>query len=34
MAVGWEEIVPRIVTDAGILPVGFVLPQKNTVEIK
>ena len=34
MAVGWEEIVPRIVTDAGILPVGFVLPQKNRVEAK
>jgi len=31
MAVGWEEIVPRIVTEAGILPVGFVSPQKNTV---
>jgi len=23
MAVGWEEIVPRIVTEAGILPKGF-----------
>jgi methylenetetrahydrofolate reductase (NADPH) len=34
MAVGWEEIVPRIVTDAGILPVGFVPPLKNTVEMK
>jgi methylenetetrahydrofolate reductase (NADPH) len=27
MAVGWEEIVPRIVTEAGMLPVGFVAPQ-------
>jgi methylenetetrahydrofolate reductase (NADPH) len=26
MAVGWEEIVPRIVTEAGILPVNFVSP--------
>jgi methylenetetrahydrofolate reductase (NADPH) len=26
MAVGWEEIVPRIVTEAGILPPGFVAP--------
>ena len=26
MAVGWEEIVPRIVTEAGILPRGFVAP--------
>ena len=24
MAVGWEEIVPRIVTEAGVLPRGFV----------
>ncbi|HTP00093.1 MAG TPA: methylenetetrahydrofolate reductase C-terminal domain-containing protein [Anaerolineales bacterium] len=34
MAVGWEEIVPRIVTDAGILPVGFSAPIKNTVDMK
>ena len=27
MAVGWEEIVPRIVTEAGLLPEGFVAPQ-------
>ncbi len=26
MAVGWEEIVPRIVTEAGILPKDFVAP--------
>ena len=26
MAVGWEAIVPRIVTEAGLLPVGFVPP--------
>jgi methylenetetrahydrofolate reductase (NADPH) len=33
MAVGWEEIVPRIVTEAGLLPEGFVppaLPEKKT----
>ncbi len=28
MAVGWEEIVPRIVTEAGLLPPGFVAPEK------
>jgi methylenetetrahydrofolate reductase (NADPH) len=27
MAVGWEEIVPRIVTEADILPKGFAVPQ-------
>jgi methylenetetrahydrofolate reductase (NADPH) len=27
MAVGWEEIVPRIVTEAGVLPKGFVAAQ-------
>jgi methylenetetrahydrofolate reductase (NADPH) len=27
MAVGWEEIVPRIVTEAGLLPHGFVEPE-------
>jgi len=26
MAVGWEEIVPRIVTEAGLLPPDFVPP--------
>ena len=26
MAVGWEEIVPRIITDADVLPKGFVAP--------
>ncbi len=26
MAVGWEEIVPRIVTEAGLLPPGFNAP--------
>jgi methylenetetrahydrofolate reductase (NADPH) len=34
MAVGWEEIVPRIVTEAAILPEGLVSPQKNIVEGK
>jgi methylenetetrahydrofolate reductase (NADPH) len=27
MPVGWEDIVPRIVTESGLLPEGFVLPQ-------
>jgi methylenetetrahydrofolate reductase (NADPH) len=27
MAVGWEDIVPRIVTDAGLLPPDFVTPE-------
>jgi 5,10-methylenetetrahydrofolate reductase len=26
MPVGWEDIIPRIVTDAGLLPKGFVKP--------
>jgi len=26
MPVGWEDIVPRIVTEAGLLPKGFVPP--------
>lgn len=29
MAVGWEEIVPRIVTDGGVLPKDFVQPASN-----
>jgi len=29
MGVGWEEIVPRIVTEAGLLPAGFVLPDPS-----
>jgi len=28
MAVGWEEIVPRLVTEANLLPAGFVQPEK------
>jgi methylenetetrahydrofolate reductase (NADPH) len=28
MPVGWEDIVPRIVTEAGLLPSGFVAPAK------
>jgi methylenetetrahydrofolate reductase (NADPH) len=28
MAVGWEEIVPRIVTEAGLLPPDFVAPEE------
>ena len=29
MAVGWEEIVPRIVTDGGLLPKEFVQPESK-----
>jgi hypothetical protein len=32
MAVGWEEIVPRIVTEAGLLPEGFVPPAPAQTE--
>jgi 5,10-methylenetetrahydrofolate reductase len=28
MAVGWEEIVPRIITEAGLLPKDFIPPPK------
>ncbi|MBN1429527.1 MAG: methylenetetrahydrofolate reductase C-terminal domain-containing protein [Anaerolineae bacterium] len=31
MAVGWEEIVPRIVTEAGLLPPGFKVPEEASV---
>ena len=34
MAVGWEEIVPRIVTEAGLLPKDFALPQTAAVSVK
>ena len=27
MPVMWEEIIPRIITEAGLLPEGFVAPQ-------
>jgi len=29
MAVGWEEIVPRIVTEGGVLPQGFAMPGRE-----
>ncbi|HVO71960.1 MAG TPA: hypothetical protein VMT24_18050, partial [Aggregatilineaceae bacterium] len=32
MAVGWEEIVPRIVTEAGLLPPDFVAPETTEAE--
>lgn len=32
MAVGWEEIVPRIVAEAGLLPPDFVPPQQAPEE--
>ncbi len=28
MPVGWEDVIPRLVTEAGLLPEGFVAPQK------
>ena len=31
MAVGWEEIVPRIVTEAGLLPKSMISPQISTL---
>ena len=31
MAVGWEEIVPRIVTEAGLLPTSLNSPKNGTV---
>jgi methylenetetrahydrofolate reductase (NADPH) len=34
MAVGWEEIVPRIVTEAGLLPPDFVPPAPPPVREK
>jgi methylenetetrahydrofolate reductase (NADPH) len=34
MAVGWEEIVPRIVREAGLLPVGFKEPAPEPVKEK
>jgi 5,10-methylenetetrahydrofolate reductase len=32
MAVGWEEVVPRIVTEAGLLPPGFTPPAPRKAE--
>jgi methylenetetrahydrofolate reductase (NADPH) len=31
MAIGWEEIVPRIITEAGLLPKDFVAPDKSAL---
>jgi hypothetical protein len=28
MAVGWESIVPRLITEAGLLPPDFVAPEE------
>ncbi len=33
MAVGWEEIVPRIVTEADVLPTGFRAPNQAAVQV-
>jgi len=32
MAVGWEEIVPRMVTEAGLLPKAFVRPEPSVAQ--
>ncbi|HZY45729.1 MAG TPA: methylenetetrahydrofolate reductase, partial [Anaerolineae bacterium] len=34
MAIGWEEIVPRIVREAGLLPPDFIEPPKAPVKEK
>ena len=34
MAVGWEEIVPRLVTEAGLLPPDFVAPEEAEKPVK
>jgi 5,10-methylenetetrahydrofolate reductase len=34
MAVGWEEIVPRIITEANILPPDFVAPPTAPEPVK
>jgi methylenetetrahydrofolate reductase (NADPH) len=34
MAVGWEEIVPRIVTEAGIPPTALIPSPKNIVDVQ
>jgi hypothetical protein len=33
MAVGWEEIVPRIVTEGGILSKSFAAPQSHVEKV-
>ena len=33
MAVGWEDIVPRIVTEAGLLPTGFQKPEPQPLKM-
>jgi methylenetetrahydrofolate reductase (NADPH) len=33
MAVGWEEIVPRIITEGGVLPDGFASPELQKEKI-
>ncbi len=34
MAVGWEDIVPRLVTEAGLLPPDFVAPEPKEAPAK
>jgi methylenetetrahydrofolate reductase (NADPH) len=34
MAVGWEDIVPRLITEAGLLPPDFVMPDPKTEPVK
>jgi hypothetical protein len=33
MPVNWEDIVPRIVTEAGLLPKGFVKPEPKVEKV-
>jgi hypothetical protein len=33
MPVNWEEITPRIVTEAGLLPPDFVIPEKRDASL-
>jgi methylenetetrahydrofolate reductase (NADPH) len=34
MAVGWESIVPRLITEAGLLPPDFVAPEETEQPVK
>ena len=34
MAVGWEAIVPRLITEAGLLPPDFVAPEEDEAPVK
>jgi len=34
MAVGWEDIVPRLITEAGLLPPNFLMPDPKAEPAK